>query len=103
MKPVEFDRLSFREIMLAIRAADDVDKEAWRRTATVCTYVYNHGGTRGKGFKFKTVQALFPKLYGGRTMLDFEEKLARAREQERKYLAAHAAAEARRKTNGNRQ
>ena len=72
MLPEEFDLLSFREILLVIRADDDREKEAWRRTATLSTYMYNYGREHGKGWRNLEAYELFPGLYNRKTLREPE-------------------------------
>lgn len=71
-----------------IRAGEDSDKEEWRRTAELCTYVYNWGFQRaGKTWKPKKVSDLFPELYRRRGP-SLEQRHEQAIEQEELYMAA---------------
>lgn len=90
MLPEQFDLLSFREILLVIRADDDREKEAWRRIATVSTYVYNFGREHGKGWRNLEPYELFPGLYNKPTLRDpetAEQAMERANQREAEFLA----------------
>ncbi len=86
MLPEDFDILSFREILLVIRAEGDLQREAWRRAATVSTFVYNYSKDRKRGFTPKRPQFFFPHLY--KSVSDnFEKRYQAAIDQEAIYLA----------------
>ena len=90
MLPEEFDLLSFREILLVIRADDDREKEAWRRTATLSTYMYNYGREHGKGWRNLEAYELFPGLYNRKTLRDpetAEQAMEAAIRQEGEFIA----------------
>jgi hypothetical protein len=90
MLPEQFDLLSFREILLVIRAEDDREKEAWRRTATLSTYVYNYGREHGKGWRNLEAYELFPGLYNRPTLSDPEradEAMEEANRREGEFIA----------------
>lgn len=84
MLPAEFDRLSFREILLVIRADDDLQKWAWQRAATISTYIRNYAGQKGKGFRMKQPADLFPRLFNRKP---FKQRWDEALAQEERYLA----------------
>ena len=98
MLPFEYDRSSFREILLVIRATEDGEREKWKRTATLATYIYNFATPKKKGYIVKNPDDLFPDLYGesSRVMADFDERWEAAQQQEKRYLAERAKADARR-------
>ncbi len=85
MLPKEFDILSFREVLLVIRAEGDLQREAWRRAATISTFVYNYSKERKRGFTPKHPRYFFPHLFK-RIIENFERRYQAAVEQEAIYL-----------------
>ena len=91
-----------REILLVIRATEDRDRESWRRSALVASFIYNFGADRGKKFKMKTAQQLFPNLWSTplKRIADFEVRWEAALEQEARYLRLLEQSQKRREANG---
>lgn len=85
MLPEDFDVLSFREILLVIRADGDVNRESWRRAATISTFMYNYGTQKKRGFAPKHPRFFFPHLFK-RIIENFEKRYQAAVEQEAVYL-----------------
>lgn len=98
MLPADFDRLSFREILLVISSSSDAELESWKRAATISTYVYNYGGPRGKKFRYSSESKLFPELYGAKRLDagDIKRRTEQANKAEAEYLEQVAKAEKRR-------
>lgn len=86
MLPDEFDVLSWREILLVIRADGDVSREAWRQVATISTFIYNYSREHKRGFTLKKPRHFFPNLYR-KIMSNFNKRYQAALDQEAEYLA----------------
>lgn len=85
MLPGQFDHLTFREILLVIRADDDREKAEWKQTAVICTFIFNYSTQKKKGTLPKQPGQLFPKLYGHH-MRGFMRRYQQALDQEAIYL-----------------
>ena len=85
MLPEQFDVLSWREILLVIRATDDVNREEWRRAATISTFVYNYAPRRKRSFLPRLPSQIFPGLFG-RLISNYNKRMDAAIEQEKWFL-----------------
>jgi len=61
--PREVDTLSLRELAVMLLGGARKKRDAWKRTATQTTMVYNAGGPRGETFRSKRPSDLYPDLF----------------------------------------
>ena len=100
MLPLDFDGLSFREILLVIRATEDVARDAWKRAATISAFVFN--SVPRKGSRAKSPADLFPDLFerSVKRLADFEAHWQQAMQTEERYLRLVERSRKRREQNG---
>jgi len=62
-EPQQTDALFLRDLAVMLWGGVSRKRDAWRRTATTNTMIYNAGGMRGEDFKAKQPSELYPNLF----------------------------------------